>query len=193
MCYLTTFNISAVTCLLFYFIATGRVSSFFKLRDTIHEISRDERKSCTKSGNPEITWEPSSSYKSLSCGGVVEAVHLAQQDVGINEHFIASQLPEMQSPCCQSIQCQLDSACLLVIRLPLADKSINNCCRGSIAWPLSLIKSRVWRVFGKPHLFTLYLHYHEIFQSLSQFSPYLYFSTRHATFSVSLWLTQLLL
>ena len=69
-------------CLLFYFIAAGRVSSFFKLRDTIPEISRDERKSCSKSGNPEIIWEPSSSYKSLSCGGVVKAVHLAQQDVG---------------------------------------------------------------------------------------------------------------
>ena len=40
-------------------------------------------------------------------------------------------------PCCPSIPRQLDIARPPVIRLSLADKSINNSCRGSISWPLS--------------------------------------------------------
>ena len=40
-------------------------------------------------------------------------------------------------PCCTSIPRQLDSDPLPVIRLSLADKPINNSCRGSVAWSLS--------------------------------------------------------
>ena len=43
--------------------------------------------------------------------------------------------PATQSRCCP---CQLNRACLPVVRLSLADKLINNSCRDSIAWSLSL-------------------------------------------------------
>ena len=51
-------------------------------------------------------------------------------------------------PCCRSITHRFDGVPLPVIRLSLADKSINNSCRGSVAWSCHLELSCYCTVSG---------------------------------------------